>query len=62
MWSADHRRSTAFRQVVRGGLQAVPEEKALQKFYQTLNEWKMHQYMSVQNCLCWMTFNRKYAN
>jgi hypothetical protein len=33
--------------VVRGGLQAVSEEKALQKLYQTLNEWKIHPYMTV---------------
>jgi hypothetical protein len=30
-----------------GGLQTVSEEKALQKLYQTLNEWKIHPYMSV---------------
>jgi hypothetical protein len=30
-----------------GGPQAVSEVKALQKLYQTLNEWKIHPYMSV---------------
>jgi len=38
LWSTDHRCSVAVRQVVRGGPQAVSEEKALQKLYQTLNE------------------------
>jgi hypothetical protein len=33
--------------VVRGGQQTVSEEKALRKLYQTLNEWKIHQYISV---------------
>jgi hypothetical protein len=30
-----------------GGPQAVSEENALQKFYLSLNEWKIHLYMSV---------------
>jgi hypothetical protein len=33
--------------VVRGGPHAVSEEKALKKVYQTLNERKIHPYMSV---------------
>jgi hypothetical protein len=35
--------------VVRGGPQAVSEENAFQKLYQTLNELKIHPYMSVLN-------------
>jgi hypothetical protein len=33
--------------VVCGDLQAVSEEKVLQKLYQTLNEQRLHPYMSV---------------
>jgi hypothetical protein len=33
--------------VVRRGPQAVSEEKASQKLYQTLNERKIHKYLSV---------------
>jgi hypothetical protein len=33
LWSADHRQSPAVRHVIRGGPQAVSEEKALQKFF-----------------------------
>jgi hypothetical protein len=33
--------------VVRGGQQAILEEKALQKLYHTLDEWKRHSYMYV---------------
>jgi hypothetical protein len=33
--------------VVRGGPQAVSEEKALRKLYQTLKELKIHPYMYV---------------
>jgi hypothetical protein len=33
--------------VVRCSPQAVSEEEALQKLYQTLNEWKIRPYMSV---------------
>jgi hypothetical protein len=35
--------------VVRGGSQAVSEDKALQKLYQTPNELKIHRYISVAN-------------
>jgi hypothetical protein len=38
LWSADHRWSTAVRQVVCGSPQAVSEEKTLQKLCQTLKE------------------------
>jgi hypothetical protein len=33
--------------MVRGVPQAVSEERALKKLYQTLNEWKIYPYMSV---------------
>jgi hypothetical protein len=35
--------------VVHGGPQTVSEKRALQKMYQTLNERKLHQYISVLN-------------
>jgi hypothetical protein len=35
--------------VVRGGSQAVSEDNALQKLYHTLNELKIHRYISVAN-------------
>jgi hypothetical protein len=38
---------TAVRQVVRDGAQAVSKDEALQKWNQTLNEWKIRPYMSV---------------
>jgi hypothetical protein len=47
LWSADHQWSAAVRQVVRGGPQTISEETALPKFYQTLNECKIHANMSV---------------
>jgi hypothetical protein len=37
VWSVDHWWSTAVRQVVRGDLQIVSEEKALHKLYHILN-------------------------
>jgi hypothetical protein len=39
----------AIRQVVHGGPQAASEIKTLQKLYQTLNELKMHAYVSALN-------------
>jgi hypothetical protein len=47
LWSADQRLWAEVLQVVRGGPQAVSEEKALQKLYQKLSEWKIHTYMHV---------------
>jgi hypothetical protein len=47
VWSVNHWCSAAVRQVVRGGPQAVSKEKSLQKLYQTLNEGKIHPYMSL---------------
>jgi hypothetical protein len=47
LWSTDHRWSTAVSQVVHGGPQAVSEEKALQKLFQTRNESKIPSYKSV---------------
>jgi hypothetical protein len=50
-----------FNDVSAGGLrgpQAVSEELALQKLFETLNERNMHPYMCAET-FCWLTFNRK---
>jgi hypothetical protein len=46
-WSANHWWSTEVPQVVRGGPQAISEERAFQKLYLTLNECKIH-----VTCVC----------
>jgi hypothetical protein len=45
--------------VVRGGPQAVSEEKEYKKFYQTLNECKILPYMSVPKVLLLVLLQRK---
>jgi hypothetical protein len=45
--------------VVRGGLQPLSEEKALEKMYQAVNEWKTHRHVCVLKLILLVDFQQK---